>query len=199
MAWNPVRVRVATADDLEVLLELAGELREQLLPSEAGRGRGTRVALESRYREALEDPEREVVLAVCARPGEEQVLGMALITVGNTNALLDLPAVHMTHAVVTSAQRRRGAGKALVAYTADYAEQRGIDQLVVSVPPGSRDAARFFARLGFAPLSVRRTAPVAVVRRRLAGVERGTEPIVRRSRRPGGMTARVGRTDARGF
>ena len=37
----------------------------------------------------------------------------------------------------------------------------GIEQLVISVDPGSRDSARFFARLGFVPLAVRRTAPVA--------------------------------------
>ena len=182
----PVRVRPVTLADLPVLLELGEDLREQLLPVEGGTGRSRgsmagRASLAQRYAEAVEDPERHLVLAVHGREGEaEEVLGMALFTVASANALLDIPAVHVSHAVVPDRHRRRGAGKALVAAAASYAEERGIEQLVVSVHPTSRDAARFFARLGFAPLAVRRTAPVAVVRRRLGGAERTGEHLVRR-------------------
>jgi N-acetylglutamate synthase-like GNAT family acetyltransferase len=107
---------------------------------------------------------------------------MALLTVGTANALLDVPAVSMSHAVVGDRHKRRGAGKALVAAAAAHAEQLGIDQLVVSVHPGSRDANRFFARLGFAPLAVRRTAPVSAVRRRLAQTDNRSvaDHVVRR-------------------
>ncbi|CAN5321173.1 hypothetical protein BH24ACT10_BH24ACT10_19500 [soil metagenome] len=113
---------------------------------------------------------------------------MALFTVASANALVDLPAVHMSHAVVADRHKRRGAGKALVCAAAGFAEARGIEQIVVSVHPGSRDANRFFARLGFAPLAVRRVAPVGVVRRRLAsGEARPADHVVRR--RPG----RIGR------
>jgi ribosomal protein S18 acetylase RimI-like enzyme len=193
--WIPVRVRPVTLDDLATLLELGDELREQILP---GEGRSTtrqgnmagRAALAQRYTEAIEDPERHLVLAVGGRDGEpEEPLGMALLTIASANALLDIPAVHVSHAVVSDKHRRRGAGKALVAAAAAYAEEHGIEQLVVSVHPGSRDAARFFARLGFAPLAVRRTAPVSVVRRRLAQGERSEQGIRRRpirlARQPG--------------
>ncbi len=92
----------------------------------------------------------------------------------------------MSHAVVSNRYKRRGAGKALVAAAAALAEERGIEQLVVSVNPGSRDANRFFARLGFAPLAVRRAAPVAVVRRSLAaGDVRPADHVVRRRPRRG--------------
>ncbi|MCW2605400.1 MAG: GCN5-related N-acetyltransferase, partial [Frankiales bacterium] len=174
MAWTSVRVRPATTDDLPALLAFAEELRDQLLPvGESTRGRtAVRPGLEGRYLDALEDPDRHLVVAV----GEDDLpLGMALFTVASANALLDIPAVHMSHAVVADRHKRRGAGKALVAAAAAYAEQRGVEQLVVSVHPGSRDANRFFARLGFAPLAVRRTAPVASVRRRLAQTE--TRPV----------------------
>lgn len=179
----PVRVRAVTEDDLPVLLELGEELRDQVLPVE-GKSRGasvaSRAALAQRYCEAISDPSRHLVLAVGGKDGEpETALGMALFTVSTANALVDLPAVHMSHAVVADKHRKRGAGKALVAAAAAYAEERGIEQLVVSVHPGSRDAARFFARLGFAPQAVRRTAPVSVVRRKLTGAER----IVRQTRR----------------
>jgi ribosomal protein S18 acetylase RimI-like enzyme len=202
VSWNPVRVRPVTVDDLPVLMELGEELRDQLLPTEgSGRVRGAthRGALEQRYRDAIADPTRHLVLAVePAEGGTEVVLGMAMLTVASANALLDIPAVHVTHAVVTGERRRRGAGRALVAAAAAHAEERGIEQLVVSVNPSSRDAARFFARLGFAPLAVRRTAPVSVVRRRLALGERAESGARRGGLRPAGSSARTRRVEASG-
>jgi len=184
VALTSVRVRPVTEDDLPAILELAAELREQLLPVEGGgRGRPStagRSGLEDRYRDAVADPTRHVVLAVSGSGANEQVLGMAILSVATTNELLDLSSVHMTHAVVAGRHRKRGAGKALVAAAAAFAEERGIEQLVVSVHPGSREAARFFARLGLRPVAVRRTAPVAVVRRRLSALERLSDAVPRR-------------------
>jgi ribosomal protein S18 acetylase RimI-like enzyme len=197
-----VRVRTVIEEDLPALLELGEEMREQLLsetPARVRSGSLGREALEHRYQEAISDPERHLVLAVTGPPDAEQVLGMAMFTVASANALLDIPAVHVTHAVVAGRHRRRGAGKALVGASAAFADERGIEQLVVSVNPGSREAARFFARLGFAPLAVRRTAPVSVVRRRLALSERATQAVSRRRvARPAAGATRVRRADAPG-
>lgn len=173
MPRTALLVRPATGDDLPALLEFGDELRDQLiLPADGARSRGTapsaRAGMEQRYREALADPSRHLVLVTGS---DDEPLGMALFTVASTNALVDLPAVHMSHAMVADRHKRRGAGKALVAAAVAFAEERGLEQLVVSVPPGSRDANRFFARLGFAPLAVRRVAPVAQVRRHLAQPE----------------------------
>lgn len=202
MPWSPVRVRPVTADDLPALIELGGELREQVLPLDgSGRARAGhaagRAALEQRYLEAIADPMRHLVLAVRGQEGQpEEILGMALFHIASANALLDIPAVHVSHAVVSDKHRRRGAGKALVGAAAAFAEEHGIEQLVVSVHPTSRDAARFFARLGFAPLAVRRTAPVSVVRRRLALGERTADHLVRRRpRRPLPAVPRARRQD----
>ena len=189
MPRSALRVRPATEADLPALLALGEEMRETLLPShvEPQRPRrtpvGARAALEHRYLDALEDPARHLVVVV---NDAEEPLGMALLTVASANALLDLPAVHMSHAVVADRHKRRGAGKALVAAAAAFAESQGLDQIVVSVNPSSRDANRFFARLGFAPLAVRRTAPVAAVRRRLGQVESRpvADHVVRRARKP---------------
>jgi hypothetical protein len=64
--------------------------------------------------------------------------------------------------------------------------------VVVSVHPASREANRFFARLGFAPLAVSRIAPTAVIRRRLlSGDTRPVEHVVRRRPR------RLGRVPVR--
>jgi ribosomal protein S18 acetylase RimI-like enzyme len=189
MPWSAVRVRPATVADLPALLGFADELRDQPLPVlEGKRGRAlpatARDTLETRFREALADPDRHLVVAV----GEDDApLGMALFSLGPTNALLDLPALHISHVVVGDGNRRRGAGKALVGAAAAYADERGLDQVVVSVNPGSREANRFFARLGFAPVVVRRVASVAMIRRRLGtAAARPADHVVRlRPRRPG--------------
>lgn len=191
MTRSSLVVRPATQDDLPALMQFGEELRDQVLPtadvprSRTGRA-ATRTALESRYYAALADPLRHLVVVVDDRKGApEEPLGMALLTVAPASALGDQPAVHMSHAVVADRHRRRGAGRALVAAAAAYADERAVEQLVVSVHPGSRDANRFFARLGFAPLAVRRAAPVAAVRRKLAVAQIGTgDHVVRRRLRP---------------
>ncbi|HWH30346.1 MAG TPA: GNAT family N-acetyltransferase [Mycobacteriales bacterium] len=169
MPRSALRVREAQPRDLPSLVDLAGELREALLPSaEAGLRPTTppgRAVLRQRLRAALDHPDRQLVV-VESEAGE--TLGMALLTLADANALYDSPAVHMTHAVVGDRYRRRGAGRALVAAAVAYAEERGTDQVVVAVRPGSREANRFFARLGFAPLALRRAASVATLRRSLA-------------------------------
>lgn len=192
MAWNGVHVRRADEHDLETVLELTGELREELLHT---RNRSTTRTPAERYAEVLADETCEIALAVAregAREGAaEVVIGMAVLSVARTNALLELPSLHVTHVVVSAAHRRRGAGRALVARAVAFAEEQGLEQIVVSVPPTSREAARFFARLGLTPISVRRTAPVALVRRRLSQAERSGEPAARRARRLSARTVRV--------
>jgi ribosomal protein S18 acetylase RimI-like enzyme len=195
VARSSLSVRAATPQDVPALVAFGEELRDLVIAptAEVGRSRGgapatARAELEQRYLEALEDPSRELVVVV---DDAGEPLGMALLTVAPANALVDIPAVHMSHAVVGDRHKRRGAGRALVCAAASYAEQRGIEQLVVSVHPGSRDANRFFARLGFAPLAVRRTAPVAAVRRRLGQAESRpvAEHVVRRPRAGGSRRA----------
>lgn len=170
------------------MLAFADEMREQHgANAERKRLRATpaagRAGLAARYTEAIDDPHRHVVVAVA---DDDVPLGMALFSVAPANALLDTPALHVSHAIVADKNKRRGAGKALVAAAASFAEERGLEQVVVSVHPGSRDANRFFARLGFAPLAVRRVAPTAVVRRRLQTSDAPpVEHVVRR--RPRGL------------
>lgn len=188
MAKPDLVVRPATVDDLPCLLSLSDELRDQLATSaslRAATGAAARQQLEARYTEALLDPDRHVVVATSSSGGISEIVGMGLMTVGSTNALVDVPAVYLSNAVIAGRHRRRGAGRALIAAAASFAEERGVDQLIVTVHPGSRDANRFLARLGFAPVDVRRSAPVAAVRRRLLDAEvRPVDHVVRRRRSP---------------
>lgn len=178
MPYPGVHVRQATPDDLAAVLALGGQLRE-LVGRSHRNGAGGRAALHARYADMLADPGRQVILAV---DDGNQVMGMAVLAGTSLGGLLDVDALHVSHAVVAPHHRRRGAGRALVAAATAYAEEHGFDQLVVSVPPTAREANRFYARLGFAPSVVRRVAPVAVIRRSLGTAERShpTDHLARR-------------------
>ena len=166
MARTRVRVRTATPDDVDALLLLVGEVRE--LGPVRGRAVARRGADGARVHaeRLLADDRHRVVVAVDDADG---VIGAAVLGAETAGGLLDPPSVYVSHLVVRPEQRRRGAGRALVAAAAGYAEELGVDSVVVGVAPTGRDANRFFARLGFAPLVIRRIAPVAALRRALIG------------------------------
>ncbi|HVE99496.1 MAG TPA: GNAT family N-acetyltransferase [Mycobacteriales bacterium] len=172
-----VTVREAAPDDMAQLLDLWLELREHT-PRRAGRTPDALAATEARYLEAMRSPGCRLVVAECA--GEP--IGMALLCVGTATAIIDTPAVEMTHMVVSHKHRRRGAGKALVAAAASYAEELGLDQVVTSARPQDREANRFYARLGFGPVVVKRVASVSALRRQLSGVD-GRAALLRRELR----------------
>jgi hypothetical protein len=111
-------VRPATPTDVPALVAFGEELRDLVIApgAEVGRSRGgspatARADLEQRYCEALADPSRHLVVVV---DEGDQPLGMALLVVAPANALVDIPAVHMSPAVVGDRHKRRGAGRALV-------------------------------------------------------------------------------------
>jgi ribosomal protein S18 acetylase RimI-like enzyme len=78
--------------------------------------------------------------------------------------------------------RRHGVAKALIAAVLTTAERSGCELVVSNVPPTSRAATRFFARLGFSSVIVRRIVSTGQLRRKLApeGVETGHELLRRR-------------------
>jgi GNAT superfamily N-acetyltransferase len=176
-----IRVREAAATDIPTIIALGEELRQAgttqrgvpVLPVPSP----SRTTLEMRYAEVLTDARSRVVLAV----GEsDETLGMAVLTRTSADPRVDIPAVQMSHVVVANRYRRKGAGRALVAAAAAYAEEVGLEQVVVGVHPGSREVNRFYARLGFAPLVMRRVASVSALRRRLAASELRPGPGLRR-------------------
>lgn len=160
-----VTVRDALPEDMPDLLELWLELREQT-PRRAGRAPDALAATEARYADAMRDPGCRLVVA--ERAGAP--VGMVLLCVGSSTTIVETPAVEMTHMVVAHRHRRHGAGKALVLAAAAYADELGLDQVVASVLPQDREANRFYARLGFGPVVVRRVASVSALRRQRTGV-----------------------------
>jgi ribosomal protein S18 acetylase RimI-like enzyme len=175
MSRSRVRVRTALSDDLDHLVALVGSM------TDLGPVRGRRVArgwpngFRAQCERVLADPEHRIVVAV---DETDAVIGAAVFAADTAGGLLDPPSVYVSHLLVAPAHRKRGAGRALVAAAAGYAEEIGLDSVVVAVAPTTRDANRFFARLGFAPQVIRRIVGVHSLRRALASADPIGEPTL---------------------
>lgn len=203
MSRCTVVVRAAVAADVPVLVTLWSQLRELggggMQRAARGTGAVTVAGAEERLLACLAEPGCRVVVAEC----DAGVVGMAILALSRIGQLLDTVTVELHHLVVADSHRRRGVGRALVAAGVAWAEELGADEVVAGVYPNLREANRFYARLGFAPLLVRRVAPTAGLRRRLAQLDRrpGTDRVRRRVLGAGGTRvsssrARVAHHDA---
>jgi N-acetylglutamate synthase-like GNAT family acetyltransferase len=93
------------------------------------------------------------------------------------------PAVHVTHLLVAPSHRRRGVGRALLAAAVHLADEHGVDRVLATAASGSREANRYLARLGFAPLVVHRVASTTALRRSLGIADvAGRVAVLRRAR-----------------
>lgn len=165
MSRAAVVVRDAVPDDLPVLLTMWHELRDlggrfdRALPVVSEDG------VLDRLRAIDDDPKSRALVAVL----DGEVAGMAVLTTSSYAAMFDQDAVHVHYLHVREGYRRRGVGHALLAMAVAMADEAGVEHILTSVMPQLRDTQRFYARLGFAPVVVRRSVPVSMLRRRLAG------------------------------
>ena len=95
------------------------------------------------------------------------VVGCAFLRVGLVSPLDDGRVVNVSHVQVAPGFGRQGVGSALVESALTWAEQRGIESVVTAVPANDREANRFLARLGMAPVASLRGGSVASLRVRL--------------------------------
>lgn len=165
MSRPAVMVRSACAEDLPALMLMWDELREmgsrfeRVIPVSAEAGVLDRLEMVSR------DPDTCALVAVV----DEQVAGMAVLTATAFAPLFEQRAVHAHYLHVRDGFRRRGVGKALLTAAVAFADDVGADHVIASVLPQMRDTQRFYARLGFGPVVVRRSVSVSALRRRLSG------------------------------
>jgi len=179
---SPVSTRLATLDDIPVLVALWHELRQLGGRAERAMNPVATPDIAGRLREAIASESCHVVLA--SADGESA--GMAIYRPIRPDPLSDSRVLQMTHVIVSPGKRRRGVGRALLAAGADIADSLMVEHVGVGVYPSLRDASRFYARLGFAPMLVQRVAPIGVLRRRLGGTESTVarvEDLVRRRSR----------------
>ena len=190
MARANVRVRPAGHADSAALATLvrSTDISSTALNARALAEVGA-AELAARFDVVLDETDR-VLLVACDEAGA--LVGMLAARRDELSAVEATPVLHVTHLLVVPAWRRRGVGRALLTAIVLAAEERGIEALVASVASGSREGNRYLARLGFAPLVVRRVASIGTLRRSLGMTDtRNRLAVLRR--------ARLGRTQRTGF
>lgn len=129
----------------------------------------TRLALDGTLTAALSRPDVHALLALV----DGTPSGYVVISDSTRSLLVDSPCVSVDMLFVLADRRRTGVARALLAATTRYAERQGCELIASSVPAQDRDTNRYFARLGFAPETVRRVVSASALQRRLAS---GTRP-----------------------
>lgn len=175
MGRSPVLVRAVEADEVESLAPLWADFLSQ---SPASVVPGT-LDIGERVRERIRESADRVSigqrpcyrLALAVQDGEP--VGFASYSVVERGLLSPAAAVVVDVVHVCDGHRKSGVGTALLREAAGFADEVGAADVIVNVPPSHRDVNRFFARYGFSPLVVRRSAPIGQLRRRL-----GVEPRV---------------------
>lgn len=128
--------------------------------------------------------------AALRRPGVQAFVGTLegtpvgyVITTDNPFGLSPGPEVAIEQLYVCPEGRRHGVARALLTTVLASAERAGCEQVVSNVPTTSREANRFFARLGFGSVVTRRVVAAGALRRRLAPETAGTGLELSRRRR----------------
>jgi len=120
--------------------------------------------LTDRFAEIIAEGVRTMLVAVDEVGG---IVGMLIARHDEIGSIDMTPVLHVSHLMVTPKQRRRGVGRMLLTAAVHLADERGIDHVLASAASGSREANRYLARLGFAPLVVHRVASTSALRRAL--------------------------------
>ncbi len=178
MGRSPVAIRAVTAHEIDSLADLWTELLSQERTTLSAPGT---LDIAERVRERMASSDDGV--AAGGRPTfriivadvEGAPVGFASLSVVDRGLLAVSSAVVVDVVHVSGKHRKHGVGTALLREAAGFADEVGAGDVVVNVPPTHREVNRFFARYGFTPMVVRRSAPIGQLRRRL-GVEPRLDP-----------------------
>jgi GNAT superfamily N-acetyltransferase len=190
-----VRVRPAEPTDVPALVALARSY-------DLARGSLSGRPLQDTSVEHLTERLRDIVhsaragdgrtLLVAVEESSEEVVGLVVARPDHIGAIDLTPALHVTHMLVAPKHRRRGVGRALLGAVVGIAEDYGCWHVIATVGSGSREANRYLARLGFAPLVLQRVISTVGLRRAL-GMSDATDrtAVLRRARLVRAQQARV--------
>ncbi|WP_370290891.1 N-acetyltransferase family protein [Nocardioides sp.] len=149
--------RFATREDAATLARLWNDVVRKADPSE-------QVAdLELVIKAASSSPEQRLVVVEY----DNEVAGAVYLRIATLSPINLEPCVQSVHPRVFDHYRRHGVGHALMEAAAAFAEENGILHVITAVPQASREANRFMARLGLAPVVSYRIAPTTLLRSRL--------------------------------
>ena len=168
MSQGQVWLRQAQAEDAAFL---AAAWRPGLRESDAQGDADILTIIEAAHASADEQ------LLIAEYEGERA--GAALLRVATVSPLNLEPMLTVVAPFVVDAHRRKGIGRALLGAAASFAEERGIATMATVAPAGSREANRFFARLGLGSHALVRSAPVALVASRLGAASAQRTPRTR--------------------
>lgn len=177
MSRGNVHVRPAGSPDIRSLIQLS---EENNVTDAVGLRRAGDLTLAERFTLLLDDPDRLVLVAVDEQ--SDSVVGYAAMSEEQIGVITPMPTLYISHLLVSPKFRKRGAGRALLTAAVRHAEDRDIDHVVVGVQANARESNRYLARLGFAPLTVRRIATVPTLRRSLGIVDTMDRVALRRRR-----------------
>jgi GNAT superfamily N-acetyltransferase len=187
---SSVVARTARLDDLPAVLALVRQYRADAHAEGVLTGQTALGAAAAGFRRLLADPGHRVALAVVpganAASGDaaaETAVGLAVLGIDPLSLVLGCPQVTVDTFVVHRAHRRQGVGSALLGAAARYAAENGAAHVVASVGGHEAERQRFFAQMGFAPLTTRRVVALENLARTLAARQRAgvTVPAPRRA------------------
>jgi len=150
-------VREAVLEDLNALLPLWEDIHAGLSIQSAD-------PLEARITMSVTNENFRVLTAWDG----DKAVGIALISIAEVGTWVELPSLQIAGLHVHKSSRHRGVAKALLNTALGYADKWGCHNIMASVPPQEREANRFFARLGFAPIATRRICETAQLRKKIS-------------------------------
>jgi GNAT superfamily N-acetyltransferase len=161
MVRSAVSIADAVPQDAEALVSVWGGLIDR-----TGEGAATPHAVQeaaSAIARIAADPDERLVVARI----DERVAGAVHLSRAPLSPLHTEAAVYVMHLQVVEACRRHGVGRALMEATVSWAEEKDTTHVVAAASAASRDANRFMARLGLAPLATVRGSTVQALRAKL--------------------------------
>ena len=163
MSRLAVEVSRAREADLDDVFDLWTQGRDEVI--RLGRSPISAEHLRPRLTQAMQAGQAEVVIA--RRDG--QPAGFVILREPAIAFMSESAALCIEQLYVARSQRRHGVARAMLSYVAGRAERSACDQILTSVTPWARETHRFFARLGFVPVTVHRSVTPSILRRRLTG------------------------------
>jgi hypothetical protein len=193
MSRGNVRVRLAVAGDIPALVTLAesAKVAGSMFPGRlSADDRTDRLA--QRFAAILASERRT---ALAAFNDADELLGLVVVLEDEVAPIDPTPVLQVGHLMLGTGAQHDAVGRALLAAVVRLAEEREIDHVLASAMYTSRDANRYLARLGFAPVAIRRIASTSVLRRAL-GIGEVPDRLAARRRLLAGRAGRAARVSA---